>query len=131
MDTEFCVEELLYRGIIPTDAFISKDGQVHSAAFKCRRDEFGLSVDRQGERTPDEALDFAKKHLSNGPIVTITVQNVYDCGAVAVYDPIEGNKDNSQNLFHTQIYKNLECERLTNGQSKSLSKIARLVYDPR
>lgn len=122
MGIPFYEAELLYRGVLPDNVFWKEDGTLTSAAFKTRREEKGLSVDRQMDRSEEDALAFTKGHL-HGTIVTVSVADVHNCGAEVQPDPIE-----NKNPFHTLIFRALDCSPLTGGQSKSLARAAKIVY---
>jgi len=128
MEKQFYDKELLYRGVLPIDGFWKEDGTISSAVFKTRPGEDGISVDRQADRSPKEALLFAISHLK-GAMVTITVQDVHDCGAEVIASPIIGGEE-KPNEFHSILVRNRESGKLTSGQSKHLSRVAHIVYRP-
>lgn len=115
MDNTFEAKERLYRSVYPTEDFMKNDKTLTSVAFK---DPRGLSVDRQGERTEREALTFAKSHFKGLP-VSVSVQDCIDADAAVVYAPHEDNK------FHSEIHRNGMNARLTKGQARYLSRVAR------
>ncbi len=122
MDTPFYETELLYRGVLPDSVFWKEDGKLSSAAFKTRKNEDGISVDRQMLRPAEEALQFALNHL-HGTIVTVSVADVHRCGADVRSDPI-----GDINPFHAVILKALNAIGLTSGQSKQLANAAKIAY---
>lgn len=122
MDIPFYETELLYRGVLPDDVFWKEDGTLSSAVFKTRQSNEGVSVDRQMDRSEEEALEFCKKHL-HGTIVTVSVADVHECGAEVRADPIEDT-----NPFHALIVRTLDRFDLTRGQSKKLASAAKIVY---
>ena len=113
----------LYRGIKRSQpSFIRPDGKtVTSAMFK---DENGVSVDRQMERTPEAALgqikSFFAKRLKG--VAVLTESDVEQADAALIPAPT------SANLYHAEIYKNFEKEMLTRVQQLRLADRCRLVY---
>ena len=93
----------LYRGIKRSQpSFIRPDGKtVTSAMFK---DENGVSVDRQMERTPEAALgqikSFFAKRLKG--VAVLTESDVEQADAALIPAPT------SANPYHAEIYKNFE-----------------------
>lgn len=119
----FTDDELLYHGVLPGDMYWTKSGRPSSAAFKTRPRDIkdGISADRQRERTPAEALAFARKHLTKGPIVTVTVKDVRQCEAEVRSTPHEDNE------YHCSI-RGKEKVPLTSSQEHRLAQVAQIVF---
>lgn len=126
MEIPFTDSELLYRAVLPKEAFWKMDGTLSSAVFKTRRGEDGISVDRQMGRSDDEAIAFVLEHLQ-GAVVAVSVSDVYDCQAEVRYNPIF--KENEVNEFHSLVVKSVDSPKLTGSQSKHLATVARIVYN--
>ena len=117
MDDQFQPTELLFRAVLPRDMYWKETGEPTSAAFK---DSKGLSVDRDGGRSREDAADFLQTHLS-GAVVHITVDDCVKCDALVQYDPKPDNN------WHSLILRSNEQPELTRHQAKFLAQCA-VVY---
>ena len=115
--------DTLYRGIKRSQpSFIRPDGKtVTSAMFK---DENGVSVDRQMERTAEEALAQIKKFFDRRlkGVAKLSESDVKQAAAVLIPAPT------SANPYHGEIYRNTQKEMLTKIQQLKLADCCRLVY---
>lgn len=118
MDDNFEEAEKLYRAVLPVSTFWKQNGSLSSAAFK---DKNGLSVDRQWDRSDEEAVNFLKERNFRGEIVYVLVQNCNEVQAVVRYLPSRGNK------YHSEIHKDLQQKELSNSQAKHLARTAKIV----
>ena len=118
MNSEFDINEKLYRAIIPLEPFKKIDGSISSGAF---RDKNGLSVDRQMGRENKEAVNFMKR--LNGDIVSVTVQDCVDCAAVCTYCPLDINE------YHSEIHKDNKTKLLSKGQAKKLASKCKIEFE--
>lgn len=91
------------------------NGKPTSAIFK---DSHGASVDREGDRSLDEAADFLCAHKP-GVILYVTFSDCNACDALVRYLPIDG-----ENPWHSEIHRNEAIAPLTNSQAKHLAKCA-------
>jgi len=117
MDNTFEDDETLLRSVKPIELFMHKDGTLTSAAFK---DSDGLSVDRTGDHTLEQAVEFAQHHLT-GVIVGVTVLQCKQVEAVVKYLPVPDNN------YHSEIHRNEEKLRLNDRQAENLSKRAHIL----
>ncbi len=116
MDEHFLPTELLLRAVLPEGMFWKPDGTLSSAAFK---DKEGLSVNRSGDKTLNEAVDIMKNSRLRGTIVYISVGDCYNENAVLKYLPTQ------KNIYHSEIHGSEERIILSNGQAKRLAGLAR------
>lgn len=118
MDIEFSADEKLYRAVRPLDIFWKPDGTVSSAAF---HDKNGLSVDRGAKRRDIEVVEAMRRNGLQGGIISVTVQDCNNAGALVLYKPIDSNQ------YHSEIHRNKTEAGLTKGQMRKLSKQAVIV----
>lgn len=123
MDSNFNdISELLFRAVFPPETysrFWKENGKISSAAFK---DKHGLSVDRAGGRSKEEAIDFIKSHKS-GCIVSVSVGDCNNAKAVVKYLP-------TRNIYHSEIHGSNESIILNDYQAKMLSRMAVVCSQP-
>lgn len=112
MDNTFAEDERLFRAVIP-DNMYWKDGRPTSAAFKTRETD-GLSTDRQGERTVEEAVAYLHSHLK-GSAVSVTYNDCCCAGVDVVYSPVSTPEDD--NPYHT-LLQGIK----TKGQARALAQ---------
>lgn len=116
--------EPLYRAIKPAEDFWRIDGEsVTSAAFWDKR---GLSVDRLGNRSPQDAIDTLHNRpgYNNRGIVSVTVQNCLDVEALPKHIPLEDNP------HHSEIHGNEAQPTLSKEQRKRLARAAIIELGP-
>ena len=119
MDSLFELDEKLYRAVYPDAIFWKDNGNVSSAAFLSKRG--GCSVDRGNFRNDlDVVLDMRNRGFK-GSIITVTVQDCRNIDAEVIYSPSKNN------IYHSEILKDKEHEKLTAGQRKFLAKQAVIV----
>lgn len=123
MDDRFENTEKLYRAVYPpqvADIFWKRDGSISSAAFA---DPKGLSVDRGGGRSDEEAVADMRGRFA-GHIISLYVKNCRDCKAVVRYMP------SRQNRYHSQIHGGDDTILLSKSQRRALAKCA-VILTPR
>jgi len=122
LSERFSDEEFLLRAIYLTDRRPDywKNGKLSSAALK---DPKGLSVERSGNRTISESVDYIKSHLE-GAIVSFSVKACCEVEAKLLYLP------NKRNPFHSEIHGSEEEKVLSDEQALFLARQARLEYFP-
>lgn len=120
MDANFAITESLLRVVRPDGVFWKEDGTLSSAAFK---DQRGLSVNRTGDNTLDEAVEIMRAAPLVGTIVYVTVPDCLDVEATIIYAPVEGN------IYHSEIHRSPEVAPLNKRQAKRLAERARRVDD--
>lgn len=122
MNEVFGKEELLLRAVYPQTKRPDfwDNGHLTSAALK---DSKGLSVDRTGNRSLYDSVEFIKKHL-NGFIVSITVKACDSVQAELAYLPSE------KNPFHSEIHGSKTELELSDVQAFLLSRQARIEFEP-
>lgn len=120
-EDNFCNEEKLYRAVRPKiDLYIKDNGSITSAAFKSMNNE-DLSVDRQMQRSNNEAVGFIAKY-KEGYIVSITCENCWEKSINVKYDPVLSDDERANDPYHTVIYRDDERRTLSSSQAKHLSK---------
>lgn len=120
MDSEFKSEEKLFRAIYPPEVvemFWRKDGGVSSAAFA---DPNGLSVEREGDRDTDHAVNSMKSKFI-GRVIYIRVKNCTEIGAVVRYLPSKSSR------YHSEIHGSKKVKLLSKTQRSHLSRKAVVV----
>lgn len=113
--------EQLYRGIKNDEIhWNEKQQRLTSAVFKSSH---GLSVDRCGRRGDEALLSvFASRMLGYGLAALLTLE-CRNSNTNPIAKPIDNNQ------FHAEIHGQGKIE-LTKGQSRALSKSARIVSNP-
>ena len=119
MDSLFEPDEKLYRAVYPDAIFWKDNGDVSSAAFLSKRG--GCSVDRADFRDDSDVVLNMRNRGFKGSIITVTVQNCRDIKAEVIYSPSKNN------IYHSEILKDKEHEKLTAGQRKFLARHAVIV----
>ena len=119
MDTQFNLDEKLYRAVYPDAMFWKDNRKVSSAAFISRRG--GCSVDRGDYRDNDAVVQDMRGRNFQGSIISVTVQNCRDVRAVPVYAP------SRTNIYHSEIHGSTQRVQLTAGQRKHLANSAVIV----
>lgn len=112
MNDKFRLDECLFRAVFPKD-LLKSSGKPSSAAFKDPHNG-GLSVDRDGGRSLQEASAFLQAHL-RGAAVYVTVANCLECKAQVRYCP------SPSNIYHSEIHSNEREKLLSNSQAKYLA----------
>ena len=106
--------EALLRSIFPQD--LLWDGarnKPSSAAFK---DANGCSVDRTGDRTLPDSINYLKKRFKKNPAVAVLPKTTCDEIRVAVkYTPSKNN------IYHTEIHDSEEVIQISAYKLKLLS----------
>lgn len=124
MNDKFDDNESLLRAVFPPSRksfFWSKDGRLSSAALK---DKKGMSVDRTGERSMEDSVDFMLNNNFEGFIVAFGVPLCKAIDAYLVYAPTKNNK------FHSEIHGSPKNKVLSAKQALILAKKANIVYEP-
>lgn len=120
MEAEY---DTLYRGIKRSQpSFIRPDNKtVTSAMFK---DEYGVSVDRQMERSKEDAVNQIKKFFNKRlkGIASFSEKDVQFAKACLIPAPTDNNP------YHAEIYKNEGKEMLSRVQQLQLADSCRLIY---
>ena len=119
MDSLFEPDEKLYRAVYPDAIFWKDNGDVSSAAFLSKRG--GCSVDRADFRDDSDVVLNMRNRGFKGSIITVTVQDCRNIDAEVIYSPSRNN------IYHSEILKDKEHEKLTAGQRKFLAKHAVIV----
>lgn len=106
--------ESLLRSISPRDLlWDSVRKKPSSAAFK---DANGCSVDRTGDRTLTDSIDYLKKRFKKNPAVAVLPKTVCDEIRVAVkYTPSKNN------IYHTEIHDSEKVIQISAYKLKLLS----------
>lgn len=120
MNDVFKAAEKLFRAVYPPEVaemFWRRDGSLSSAAFA---DPKGLSVDRSGGRTDDEAVSMMRQRFE-GRIISVYVKNCVDIGAVVKYLPSRTNQ------YHSEIHGSMDIPLLSKSQRRYLASRARVV----
>lgn len=121
MDNTFDDAERLYRAVYPPShpgLFWKKDGRISPSAFA---DPKGLSVERGYYRKSEEIVKKMKKIFS-GCIVSLSVRNCRDVGAVVKYLP---SKDNN---YHSEVHGSDNVVLLSKSQRFHLAEVANEEY---
>ena len=124
MIDEFVVNdnEILYRSISEVIYPDCKNG-VSSSVFKS--DHCGLSVDRDGNRSIMEIFTFFlqvnPRTKAMAQIKTIDCRNL---DTIVMASPIIGN------IYHAEIFDNLEKNKITPSKAKKLSRKSKLIEIP-
>ena len=117
---EFKHDEKLFRAVYPpeiADLFWRADGTVSSAAFA---DPKGLSVDRQGRRSAEEAVAYLQSRFQ-GRVLYVRVRNCMQAGAVVRHVP------SHKNPWHSEIHGSDTSLLLSRSQRRYLSRNAVIV----
>lgn len=106
--------EKLLRSIFPQDLFWDAvRNKPSSAAFK---DANGYSVDRTGDRTLPDPIDYLKKRFKKNPAVAVIPKSICDEIQVAVkYTP------SKKNIYHTEIHESEDVIEISAYKLKLLS----------
>lgn len=115
-------EEQLLRAVYPEnrrpDFWVN--GRLSSAALK---DPRGLSVNRTGERSAEEAVEDMKKNF-RGSIVSITMNMCNAVKAYVLYCPSKSNP------YHCEIHGSRSEILLSEIQARRLAENAQILYFP-
>ena len=103
---------------IQQEAYWKRDGSISSAACADRR---GLSVDRAGDRTDEEAVKQMRSRFQ-GRIVSLLVGECHAAGAVVRYLPSAGNP------YHSEIHGGEDSVPLSRSQRHALAQKAKVEY---
>ncbi len=113
-------QERLYRAIkLFPNWWKFETNRPSSAAFK---DSRGVSVDRQGNRKPDDIIDKFKIKFDLRAIVSLTAKQCRDSDTHPVPKPEPDNPD------HGEIHGSPTEVTLTSGKARRLSKSVRIDY---
>ena len=106
--------EKLLRSIFPQDLlWDTVRNKPSSAAFK---DANGCSVDRTGDRTLPDSINYLKKRFKKNPAVAVLPKTTCDEIRVAVkYTPSKNN------IYHTEIHDSEEVIQISAYKLKLLS----------
>ena len=106
--------EKLLRSIFPQDLlWDTVRNKPSSAAFK---DANGCSVDRTGDRTLPDSIDYLKKRFKKNPAVAVITKTICDEIQVAVkYAP------SKKNIYHTEIHESDDVIEISAYKLKLLS----------
>ena len=121
VDNTFDDAERLYRAVYPPShpgLFWKKDGKISPSAFA---DPKGLSVERGYYRKSEEIVEKMKKTFS-GCIVSLSVRNCRDVGAVVKYLPSKDNK------YHSEVHGSDDVVLLNKSQRFHLAEVANEEY---
>lgn len=118
LSDQFSVSESLYRGVIPS-FWDEEENRPSSAAFK---DSFGCSVDRDGERSESDCIEFLNSNGTFKAVAKVTVQHTIDVSAHCVYKPFEANQ------YHSEIHSSPNKVKLTGGQASKLRDKGTVVH---
>ena len=116
MNEYFQPDELLFRAVWPKDITFKDAGRISSSAFKDPKGQ-GLSVDRSGERSAEEAAAFLLSHLQ-GVAVYVTVADCIECSALPCWKPHPANE------WHSEIHQNENVKLLSQKQAYHLASKA-------
>ena len=112
--------EILYRAIHPSFWNYEEDRPT-SALFKDRK---GVSVDRDGERTETEAVDFLLNLRENFGAGKLNAGQTRNVGTYLQPDNIPGNN------FHALILESESKVQLSNSKAKKLSRMIDIINPP-
>lgn len=120
LDNNFQPDELLYRIINPKSSFWDEEkNRPSSGAFK---EKEGLSVDRLGQRTEDEAISTLKKRDFNiRCLCAFSVDFCKRLPAIVLYKPEIDNE------FHSEVHDSEEKIILSSSKAKKLAKNSRVI----
>ena len=123
MHEEFQPDERLYRKIRPLEQFWDSESQrPTSGAFK---DQNGLSVDRQGQRQNNDAIDQLNSRLpGSGAIVSAEYQQCMEIPVLVAYKPLPENE------FHSEIHDPKDRIALASSKARKLSQLVRIDQFP-
>ena len=123
MHEKFQPDERLYRKIWPLEQFWDSESQrPTSGAFK---DQNGLSVDRQGQRQNNDAINQLNSRLPGiGAIVSVEYQQCTEIPVLVVYKPLPENE------FHSQVHDSEDRIALSSSKARKLSQLVRIDQFP-
>lgn len=124
MEETIKIREKLFRAAFP-DKIYWNEGRARfsTALFK---DKNGTSVDRDGDRTSEEAINkildiFPKEKVQ--AIVSITAGFCYDLPAYLKYVPSPNDE------YHSEIHDSIEKPGLSGSKTRKLLKKCSIEYD--
>lgn len=122
MNEKFESSELLLRAVWPVDRRPDfwNNGRLSSAALK---DKNGLSVDRTGDRSLAESIEYIRGNL-NGLIISLSIKACQVVEATLRYKP------SLNNPYHSEIHGSDTEPMLNDTQALFLAKQAKVEYDP-
>ena len=112
--------EILYRAIHPS-FWNHEEDRPTSALFKDRK---GVSVDRDGERTETEAVDFLLNSRENFGAGKLNAGQTRNVGTYLQPDKIP------ENNFHALILESESKIQLSNSKAKKLSRMIDIINPP-
>lgn len=112
--------EILYRAIHPSFWNYEEDRPT-SALFKDRK---GVSVDRDGNRNENEAVNFLLKSRNNFGAGKLNAGQTRNIGTYLQPDKTPDND------FHALIIESESKIQLSNGKAKELSRIINIIIPP-
>ncbi len=119
-ESEIQDSEILYRAIHPNFWNYEEDKPT-SALFKDRK---GVSVDRDGERSKEEAVNFLLNSRKNFGAGNINAGQTRHIGTYLKPDKIPGND------FHALILESESKILLSNKKAKELSRMINIIIPP-
>ncbi len=119
-DSEIQDNEILYRAIHP-NFWNSEENRPTSALFK---DDKGVSVDRDGNRTEELALESLLSSRDNYGAGKLNASEARSIDTFLKPDKIPGNE------FHALIMDSESKISLTNGKAKKLSRMITILNPP-
>ena len=96
------------------------DGRISTAAFK---DDRGLSVDRTGERSLEDSVEYASSHL-RGVIASVAATDCQKVETKLFYKPSKSNP------YHTEIHQSSTTIELSPIQALYLRDHCIIVRNP-
>ena len=119
-ESEIQDNEILYRAIHPNFWNYEEDRPT-SALFK---DSKGVSVDRDGNRNEDEAIEFLLAERRNYGTGKLNAGQTGDVGTYLKPDKTPKND------FHALIFETETKIQLSNGKAKKLSRMIIIITSP-
>lgn len=111
--------EYLYRRVILNPNFWDFDNNKPTSAIY--KDSYGVSVDRQSDRTDESIIEVFKK-LPIRAVVKIQAQTCRYLDTLLVYKPVEDN------IFHSEIHDSLEKIQINSSKAKKLRDNSTIIY---
>ena len=121
LSTEISDGEKLFRAIkkIP-DWWNFETNKPTSAVFK---DKNGVSVDRQGGRTEEQATNYLKRKLSPlRAVINIVTKKCRETGTFPIYCPSKKDK------FHSEIHGSPNNKYISPSKARSLALASEISY---
>jgi hypothetical protein len=119
-ESEIQENEILYRAVHPNFWNFEEDRPT-SALFKDRK---GVSVDRDGERTQTDAVNFLLVSHQNFGVGKLNAGQTKNIGTYLKPDKT------LENDFHALILESESKVQLSNGKAKKLSRMITVITPP-